>query len=738
MQRRDQSIPDLFADVGDEGEAPASPAAVARVVIPATVDRPFDYAVPAALDGALRPGRRVVVPFGRRTVTGFVLDLQETSDVAPGRLREILSLAPEPALMPPAVLELCLWAARYYQVPIAEVLKAALPPATAGEGDGVPTRQWVVPDADAVVPEDLTGRRQELWQALCDLGPVPVVEAVIALATTRATLLALAAAGLVRLEGRPHIVGLETAGVGEGRVHTLTREQEAAFAALRTALGAPHPRPHLLHGITGSGKTEVYLRLAEEVIAAGRQILVLVPEIGLTPQVAGQFLARFGARVAVQHSGLSAGQRRAQWQQIAEGRVAVVVGTRSAVFAPLPELGLIVVDEEHDTAYKQEESPRYNGRDLALARGQRCGALVVLGSATPSFEALHGAATGRYQRLGMRGRATGRDLPEVHLVDMRRALQRGHFSERLIKAMGERLARGEQTLLFLNRRGYARAVQCTACGEALGCPHCHCCGYQAAPTLACPACGKASLQLLGVGTQKLEERLRGHFPDARIVRMDRDTTAHRGAHGSLLERMHSRNADILLGTQIVTKGHHLGGVTLVGVILADLGLQVPDFRAGERTFQLLSQVAGRCGREEPGEVILQTYQPDNPTLRAVAAHDYDGLVEREMETRRALHLPPFGRLVLLAAEAPAEAAARAHIQEVAAWWHDHAGDHLRVLGPTTPMVAKVADRYRWQLLLVGPRPPLHALLREFRTKPIGSRPPRGVRVKIDVDPLQVA
>ena len=754
MQRRDESTPDLFADLGDKSQPAATPAAaVARVVIPATVDRPFDYAVPAHLDGALRPGRRVVVPFGRRTLTGFVLDLQGASDVAPGRLRSILSLAPEPAPLPPAVLELCLWAARYYQAPIAEVLKAALPPATVGESNGVPTRQWVVPEAVAAPPEDLTRRRRELWQALCDLGPAPVAEAVAALATTRSTLLALAAAGLVRLEERSYLAGVETAGVGEGRVHTLTAEQEAALAALRAALGKPHPRPHLLYGVTGSGKTEVYLRLADEVIAAGRQVLVLVPEIGLTPQVAGQFLARFGARVAVQHSGLSAGQRRAQWQQIAEGRVAVVVGTRSAVFSPLPMVGLIVVDEEHDTAYKQEESPRYNGRDLALARGQHSGALVVLGSATPSFEALHGAATGRYQRLGMVGRATGRALPDIHLVDMRRAPQRGHFSVRLLKAIKERLARGEQTLLFLNRRGYARAVQCTACGEAIGCPHCaviltyhraggvgrcHCCGYQAAPSLACPACGKTSLQLMGVGTQKLEERLRGHFPDARIVRMDRDTTARRGAHGTLLERMHSRTADILLGTQIVTKGHHLGGVTLVGVILADLGLQVPDFRAGERTFQLLSQVAGRCGREEPGEVILQTYQPDNSTLQAVAAHHYDGFAERELATRRALHLPPFGRLVLLAAEAMQEAAARAHIQEVAAWWRDHAGDRLRVLGPTTPMVPRVADRYRWQLLLVGPRPPLHALLRDFRATPLAARLPRGVRLKIDVDPLQVA
>jgi len=243
---------------------------------------------------------------------------------------------------------------------------------------------------------------------------------------------------------------------------------------------------------------------------------------------------------------------------------------------------------------------------------------------------------------------------------------------------------------------------------------------------------------MGVGTQKLEERLRGHFPDARIVRMDRDTTARRGAHGSLLERMHSRRADILLGTQIVTKGHHLGGVTLVGVILADLGLQVPDFRAAERTFQILSQVAGRCGREAPGEVILQTYQPDNPTLQAVAAHDYDGFAAHELAARRTLGLPPFGRLVLLAAEAPQEAAARAYLQEVAAWWRDHAGESIRVLGPTTPMIARVADRFRWQLLLVGPRPPLHALLRDFRATPLGERPPRGVRLKIDVDPLQVA
>jgi len=755
MQRRDESTPDLFDYLPDPGRVVAGggDGPVARVVIPATVDRAFDYAVPAGLDADLLPGRRVVVPFGRRTLTGFVLAVGPASEVGAGRLREIISLAPEAAPLPPSVLELCLWAARYYQAPVAELLKAALPPAAGGAGDGVPTRQWVVAETGAAPSAGITRRRRDLWQRLCDLGPVPVAEAVERLATTRPTLIALAAAGLVRLEERSHLAEVATTGVNDGRAHTLTAEQASALAALRAALAEAHPPPHLLHGITGSGKTEVYLRLAQEVIAAGRQVLILVPEIGLTPQVAGQFLARFGQRVAVQHSALSAGQRRAQWQQIAEGRVAVVVGTRSAVFAPLPEVGLIVVDEEHDTAYKQEESPRYNGRDLALARGQQSGALVVLGSATPSFEALHGAMTGRYRRLTLAARATGSALPEVRLVDMRRAPQRGHFSDRLLAAIAARLARGEQTLLFLNRRGYARAVQCTACGEAIGCPHCtvtltyhrvggmgrcHCCGYQAAPSLACPACGKPSLHLMGVGTQKLEERLRGHFPDARVVRMDRDTTARRGAHGTLLERMHSRRADILLGTQIVTKGHHLGGVTLVGVILADLGLQIPDFRAAERTFQILSQVAGRCGREHPGEVILQTYQPDNPTLRAVATHDYDGFATHELAARRALGLPPFGRLVLLAAEAPQEAAARAHLHEVAAWWRDHAGEPLRVLGPTTPMIAKVADRFRWHLLVVGPRPSLHALLRDFRATPLGERPPRGVRVRIDVDPLQIA
>ncbi|RMF84591.1 MAG: primosomal protein N', partial [Nitrospirae bacterium] len=468
-------------------------------------------------------------------------------------------------------------------------------------------------------------------------------------------------------EGEGEAAPVEAA---EGRRPTLTPEQAAALEALRAALGEAAPRPVLLHGVTGSGKTEVYLRLAEGVVAAGRQALILVPEIGLTPQVAAAFAGRFAGRVAIQHSGLAPGARRAQWRAIAAGRVPVVVGTRSAVFAPLERLGLVVVDEEHDPAYKQAEAPRYHGRDLAILRGVRAGALVVLGSATPSLESLHHARRGRYRRVVMRARATGRRLPPVHLVDMRTAPCRGLFSVRLLKAMEERLARGEQTLLFLNRRGYARAVQCTACGEAIGCPHCataltyhrvdgtgrcHLCGYRATPSVACPACGAARLQLAGAGTQKVEERLHRLFPTARVVRMDRDTTRRTGAHRELLDHMHAGRADILLGTQIVTKGHHLGRLTLVGVLLGDAALQVPDFRAAERCFQLLSQVAGRCGREGPGEVLIQTYQPESPVLRAVAAHDYDRFADHELATREALRLPPFGHLVLLAAEAAAEA-----------------------------------------------------------------------------------
>jgi len=720
---------------------------VAQVVIPATLDQAFDYAVPEPLTGRLTPGTAVVVPFRRRTVVGYVAELRDESAVAPGRLRPIETIAPEGRSVIAPVFALCRWAAAYYHAPLGDLLKAAQPPAAAA-GEGV-VRQWVeAVDFDA---NQLTPRRRAVWEALRAAGPMAAAEAVERLATTRATLRAMDEAGAVRFEGRVATEGAVAAeGTADGLRPTLTAEQEACLAELRGALGEEAPRPALLHGVTGSGKTEVYLRLAEGVVAAGRQVLVLVPEIGLTPQVAAAFAERFGGQVAIQHSGLAAGARRAQWRAIAAGERPVVVGTRSALFAPLARLGLIVVDEEHDPSYKQEEQPRYHGRDLAIVRGGQAGALVVLGSATPALETLHHATTGRYRRLGLTHRATGQPLPPVHLVDMRRAPLHGFFSDRLLTAIRTRLERGEQSLIFLNRRGYARAVQCTACGEAIGCPHCattltyhrvdgmgrcHLCGYRATPSLACPGCGKTALQLAGIGTQKVEERLHHLFPEARIVRMDRDTTARAGAHQRLLARMHAGEADILLGTQIVTKGHHLGRVTLVGVLLADLALQVPDFRAAERCFQLLAQVAGRCGREGPGEVLLQTYQPESPVLQAVAGHDYDRFAAGELSGRETFGLPPFGHLVLLVAEGREEGPVRGYLDRVAGWWRDQRG--VRVLGPTPAMVARVADRYRHHLLLSGPRPPLHAALRRFRDTEAAT-PPRTVRLKIDVDPQQVA
>lgn len=739
MHRRPPSTPDLF------GSATPVAGGVVQVVIPSTVDQLFDYAVPEDWVGELTAGTAVVVPFRRRTVVGYVAKLRDESAVPPGRLRAIEALAPAGRSVVAPIFAVCRWAAAYYHAPLGDLLKAAQPPAGAGEGEG--TRQWV--EAVAFDADRLTRRRRVVWEALAAAGPMTAAEAVARLATTRATLRAMADAGALRFDIR-EVEAEPAVKPGAAAVRpTLTLEQESCLTELRLALGEGSPRPALLHGVTGSGKTEVYLRLAEGVVAAGGQVLVLVPEIGLTPQVAAAFGERFGGQVAIQHSGVAGGARRAQWRAIAAGERPVVVGTRSAIFAPLARLGLIVVDEEHDPSYKQEEQPRYHGRDLAVVRGSQEGALVVLGSATPSMESLHHATTGRYRYLRLAHRATGRPLPPVHLVDMRKAPLRGLFSTRLLTAIGARLERGEQSLIFLNRRGYARAVQCTACGEAIGCPHCattltyhrvdgmgrcHLCGYRATPSIACPTCGKTSLQLAGVGTQKVEERLHHLFPEARIVRMDRDTTARAGAHQRLLGRMHTGEADILLGTQIVTKGHHLGRVTLVGVLLADLALQVPDFRAAERCFQLLAQVAGRAGRERPGEVVVQTFQPESPVMQAVAAHDYDRFAGRELEGREAFGLPPFGHLVLLVAEGRQEAAVRAYLDTVAGWWRGQEG--VRTLGPTPAMVARVADRYRHHLLLAGPRPPLHAALRRFCDTDT-AHPPRTVRLKIDVDPQQV-
>jgi primosomal protein N' (replication factor Y) (superfamily II helicase) len=566
-------------------------------------------------------------------------------------------------------------------------------------------------------------RRRRLLDALRSAtGRVPVPQLLRLARSDRAALRALQEAGLVRIDReevarRPPSLELPPGAPAERPEPT--PDQSRAIEAIGALLAQRRFATCLLHGVTGSGKTEVYLRSIEATIAAGRRAIYLVPEIGLTPLLARRLRGRFGEVLALLHSGLSEGERYDEWRRIREGRVRVVLGARSAVFAPLPELGLIVVDEEHDASYKQGETPRYNGRDLAVMRGKMAEAVVVLGSATPSVESYWRASRGRHRLLTLPRRIGTAGLPPVERVDMRHEFQEvgreSILSRRLLAALGERLQRREQSLVLLNRRGFSTFVLCRACGEQLTCRRCsitltlhlrerrlrcHYCDDHRAVPAACPACGAGPLHFGGTGTERLEEVLRGHFPEARIERMDRDTVRGRGAVEDILTRVERGSIDILLGTQMIAKGHDFPNVTLVGVLAADALLGLPDFRAGERTFQLLAQVAGRSGRgSQQGQVIVQAYDADHHAVRAACEHDFDAFARRELAFRRAMNYPPYSALALLLLKDRVQDRARAAAGTVAQVLRRLQGRSLTVLGPAPAPLERLRGVYRVQVLV---------------------------------------
>jgi primosomal protein N' (replication factor Y) len=563
--------------------------------------------------------------------------------------------------------------------------------------------------------------------------------------------------GLVSLEERE--VALASALPADAGTVELTGEQEEAVAALGDAVRARRSETFLLHGVTGSGKTEVYLRAVAETLAAGRQALVLVPEIPLTHQILSRLRGRFGDRLAVLHSGLTPNERLAQWERLRRGEVPIAVGARSALFAPMRDLGVIVIDEEHDAAYKSEEGFRYHARSLAARRARHESCPLVLGSATPSLETRYAAERGRIRRLRLAHRIGSRPLPAVQLVDLaqeRAALPRGRklvLGPTLLRALRETTAQGGQSILFLNRRGFSTQIACVDCQHVARCKHCdialtyharanalrcHYCDYQAAPPEHCPACGSDKAALLGIGTERVEEEVRAQLPDARVARLDRDTAGRRGTIESVLARLAAGKLDVLIGTQMVAKGHDFPGVRLVGVVNADLGLHLPDFRAAERTFQLLTQVAGRAGRGAlPGRVVLQTWSPDHYAIRPAAAHDYERFYAEERRSREALRYPPFGRLALVRIAAADEAAARTAAARLAEAARAAAGtDGPEVLGPAPAPIARLRGQHRFQLLLKHARAePLRSVGR--RLVAASERFPSAVRFSIDLNPLDM-
>jgi len=548
---------------------------------------------------------------------------------------------------------------------------------------------------------------------------------------------------------------------------SLTSEQQRAVDAVEGRLKKGGFETFLLYGVTGSGKTEVYLRLMEEVRRSGRRCLILIPEISLTPQLLDRLQERFPQRVGVLHSALTPSERWSQWWHILDGKADVVVGARSAIFAPVPDLGLIVVDEEHDPSYKQEDGLRYHARDLAVVRGRSIGCPVLLGSATPAVESFENCRRDRYRLLELTKRVEQRDLPCVEVVDLKltqdvkpetqNSKMATFFSPRLTEALQENFNRGQQSLIFLNRRGFAHFLMCRLCGFVLRCPHCsvamtfhlkqqsvfcHHCGFRKPAAHLCPGCGNLSLSGIGFGTEQVEQELTRLLPEARIARMDRDTTSKRGSQERLIRAWEKGEINVLVGTQMITKGHDVAGVTLVGAILADLSLNLPDFRAAERTFQLLSQVAGRAGRgREAGRVIIQTYVPDHYTLQHVITHDYKSFFDSELEFRRSMNYPPFSRLVHLRLEGPKAHEVQSKVKKLGLELRDRQKqnpkmqEEIEILGPAPAPIEKLRGRYRWQILLKGKK---SASLLELANQAREIIPrSHSMRLHIDVDPYNM-
>jgi primosomal protein N' (replication factor Y) len=636
---------------------------------------------------------------------------------------------------------------------------------TAAESrDARRTVRYAVLIDDVRLPKLNDNQQAILAELAAAAGELPVAE-LRRLEVPASTLATLVKRELVRIEERPADFHLTHPHAFATPDHELNSAQNEALRTITDAVEASEFRPLLLQGVTGSGKTAVYLAAMRRALDIGRTAILLVPEIGLTPAMAAQLHHAFGSEVALLHSALTPEERSEQWHRIRKGEARVVVGTRSAIFAPVEKLGLVVVDEEQDSSYKQESMPRYHARDVAVMRAKLADAAVVLGSATPSLETWHNATTGKYQRIEIRERVKDRPLPEVRLVDMRQEFQETGeehlFARVLIEQTRETLERGEQAMILLNRRGYSFVVVCRACGVKLECENCsialtyhkalpgdgqaagqrlecHYCGYKKTVPRRCPSCESEYLYFLGAGSQQGEERLQEIFPGARIGRMDRDTVRGRGDMERMLVRLHSGEINLLVGTQMIAKGHDVHGVTLVGVVGCDYALGLPDFRAAERVFQLLTQVSGRAGRGElPGQVIVQTYHPDHYAIQCAAAHDFAGFVERELRFRRAMHYPPYAALanVLLQSQRLEEAAGWA--SALGRWCAQTTLRHVRVLGPATAPIAKIKRTYRFHLVMKGEsRRALQQALRALLAHAEEAGIPRANLI-IDVDPVSL-
>ena len=791
------------------------------------LDKTFHYAIPAQLRTICEVGKRVLVPLGKRTVTGYLLGT--CSALPPGienkDIKAIIDCLDEAPLFDARMLQFFRWIADYYLAPLGQVIKAALPPGINWESyyhvslteegrravaEGFPDRTLAAQVLQAIDPhtgsqlkgllklhphrslffslekrglislearlkpartqakkaafveavpsshslEALTPKEQEILSFIEEQGRPSLKELRKRFKRATAALKALVAKGQVQVKESEvyRELILDTVEREEG-LFSLTPEQQTVVEQIAQALREHAFRPFLLHGVTGSGKTEVYVRAVQEALALGKGALILVPEISLTPQLVGRFQEKLAVAMALLHSGLAPGERYDQWRKASRGEVRVIIGARSAVFAPCRDLGLIIVDEEHDTSYKQEDGVRYNARDLAVVRAQKEGAIVVLGSATPSLESFYNARQGRYETLCLPNRVGGGVLPLVEIVDLKKE-KLALFSPPLHDALAENLEAGRQSLLFLNRRGFSHTAICADCGAAFTCCRCsvsltyharrkallcHYCGYHLPAFQICTLCGGGRIRLLGVGTEKVEGEVRHLFPQARVARMDSDVMIQRGAQGRVLRALERGEIDILVGTQMIVKGHDFPRITLVGIITADVTLHLPELRSAERCFQLISQAAGRAGRgRHPGRVIIQTFLPDHYAIQRAKEHDFVGFYEEEMKSRQALRFPPLTRMVNIRVSSgdprDAEQGIRRLAKKGIALLKTLRGA-VEMLGPSPAPLYQIKGRYRWQLLFKGERV---ALLQQLsRSLAQEGKGLTGATISVDVDPLSL-
>ncbi len=802
-----------------------------EVAIALPVYNTYTYSVPENLGELVSTGKRVLVPFGRRRVTGYILG--QGKDKNQEGIKTALDILDEKPLFPSSMIPFFRWTADYYLHPIGDVIKCALPGglnlydfftiAITEKGEDALLNNSTTPLENEIlnrlktgpcrfkdlnknfnkhVPNALIHSMESRGVIVCNRklkggSTKPKMERYVSLlhsdipmkklSNSRKkiieTIKNLDEISVKKLQERvpsaPKLIkSLETAGylsifqkkvyrdpfgepIAPDTAHKLTKEQKSVIHTVTESLGREFTTC-LLAGVTGSGKTEVYMQLAAKVISLGYSVLVLVPEIALISQMERRFRARFGECVAILHSGLSAGERYDQWMRIARRKAAIAIGARSAVFAPFANIGIIIVDEEHDTSYKQEGGLRYNARDLAVVRAKLNNGVALLGSATPSIQSYYNTTTKKFKAVTLKKRVEKRPLPEITVVDLCKSRDvrgiRRFITPELHLEMKATLVRGEQVLLFLNRRGFASYPVCAACGEAIRCKNCditltlhqkinaykcHYCGFTRASTSNCTSCGSAKILLLGIGTEKVEAAVKSLFPDARTARMDRDTTRRKGSILKILKGLRNQTTDILVGTQMVAKGHDFPNITLVGIICADLSLNFPDFRAGERTFQLLAQVAGRAGRGAvPGRVILQTYNPKHFAILSATKQDFQTFYNEEINFRKSLNYPPFSRMVQLNISGKDKEKTRQHAQDIGDLCDTLKKNNssflksVEILGPIEASLPRIAKRYRWQILLKCPSiKQLHRFLHQLWFDKKTNISIRDVKVVLDVDPF---